>query len=321
MIKIKKKMVLILGIVIVILTILAIFLIQKSNNNTYPKEPIKFSSLSTTQEDINIESIKMPQKEDISIYTVQPSDKDTLINTMVKNMGIIFEDKNIKGIDPKIWNNGKDILRYYVVTETLEFQLKNSVKLEETDNVLKEFFYEYLGISYDFKITDERITVEGTKRIYGSRLVGGTPLEIGYGYEYSDYLEFDKKGNIIGGAILLTDFKKEDISVPTVSDQYIREMINKDAYPKEVYLNTSILTQSIKLNYLDDAWGEIEKSASNCKGKDIEVVFLFKEKNQKYLLPVYKISGDCEVKYKNVGYNVPSVFYALAADPKYIVKE
>lgn len=321
MIKVKKKVILILGIVIVILTVLAIILIQKGINNDYPKEPIKFSTLLATEEDINIDKMKMPKKEDVSLYTVRPSDEDTLINMMVQNMGITFAEKDIKGVDPKIWNNGKDILRYYTVTDTLVFQLKNSVKLEETDNVLKEFFYEYLGISYNFEITDERITVNGTKKIYGRRLIGGIPLEIGYGYEYSDYLEFDKKGNIISGSVLLTDFKKEDLFVPTVSDQYIREMINKDAYPKEVYLNTSILTESINLNYLDDAWGDIEKSASNCKGTDVETVFICKDKTQKYLIPVYKISGDCEVEYKDVQYNIPSVFYALAADPKYIVKD
>lgn len=323
MIKIKKKTVLIVTLVtiVIVLLLIILFLFRRNNESKYPQEPVEFTSLSQSSLDLDISGLRNIKSKDLLLYSTITSDGETTVREIMDKMGISFLDKDITGIDPKEWDNGKDIFRYYGITDTLVFQLRNGIKFEETENELESFFEEYLNVKYSFDIVDEKTTNSGGLRIYGRRLIGEIALEVGYGDEYSDYLEFNNSGYLIGGQILLTDFNSEGVSLPTVSEKYLKEMVNSDVYPKETYLNTSILTQSIDLNYLDDAWGEIEDSANNCEGSEQEVVFIYKNTKQKYLIPIYKISGDCEVEYKDVIYNVPSTFYVLAADPKYIVKE
>ncbi len=323
MIKIKKKTLLIVSllIVVVILTLISIFLLKKNSEAKYPTQPVKFTSLSQSKMDIDIEKLNNLEVKDIPLFSNEPSSGENLVKEIISQMGISFLDKDIEGIDPKVWDNGKDVFRYYGVTDTLLFQLRNGINVEETDNILEEFFNRYLDVSYNFEIVEERTTPNGGVKIYGRRLVEEIPVEIGFGDEYSDYLEFNKSGYLIGGQILLTNFINENVYLPTISEKYLKEVINKDVYPKEVYLNTSVLTQSIDLNYLDDAWGEIENSADNCKANEQEIVFIYKNTKQKYLIPIYKIFGECEVEYKEVVYSVPSSFYVLAADPEYIVMD
>ena len=311
----------ILATIVIVLVVVSILLITKQKESKYPQEPIKFSSLSVTTKDINIDKLKNMESKDIPLYSVMPSDGDINIDEIIQEIGISFLSKDITGTDPKIWSNGEDIFRYYAFTDTLVFQLKDGIEFEKTDSVLKDFFRRYLGVTYDFDIVEEKTTSTGGVRIYGRRQVENIPIEIGFGDEYSDYLEFNKSGNLIGGQILLTEFQNEEAYVPTVSNRYLKEVINKDVYPKEMYLNTSILSSSIDLYYLDDAWGDIEESGDNCNGSEQEIVFLYKNIDQKYLIPIYKISGNCEVKYKENSYNVPSTFYVLAGDPEYIVRE
>lgn len=321
--KIKKKtfLIIILSTVIVILTVISILLITKQKESKYPQEPVKFSSLSETTKGVDINQLKEIQSEDISLYSAIPSDGNITADGIIRGMGISFIDRNITGIDPKIWDNGKDFFRYYGVTDTLIFQLRNGIEFEKTDNVFEEFFRRYLGVIYNFDIVEEKTTSNGGVRIYGRRLLEDIPIEIGFGDEYTDYLEFNKSGYLIAGQILLTEFQNEGVYIPTVSNKYLREVINKEVYPKEVYLNTSVLSNNIDLYYLDDAWGDIVDSADNCNGNEQEIVFIYKNTKQKYLIPIYKILGSCEVVHEDNEYSVPAIFYTLAADPEYITRD
>ena len=321
--KIKRKtlIIIILAIIVIILTVVSILLITKQNESKYPGNPVTFSSLSETSKDVDVKQLGDIKSKNISLYSTIPSNGSITADEIIKGMGISFLDRDIRGTDPKIWDNGKDFFRYYGITNTLIFQLGNGIKFEKTDTVFDEFFNKYLGVIYDFDIVEEENTSSGGIKIYGRRVIEDIPIEIGFGDEYTDYLEFNKNGYLIAGKILLSEFQNEGVYIPTVSNSYLKDLINNDIYPKEIYLKTSILSNSIELNYLDDAWGDIVDSANNCQGTEQEIVFIYKNVKQKYLVPIFKISGDCEVEYEDTIYNVPSTFYVLAADPKYIVKE
>lgn len=321
MVKINKKTIIILSILIILLSLVFIFILKKDHTKNYPEEPIEFSSLSETTLDVDISSIKDFRKEDISVYSVVSEYKEELINTIILNLGLSFSEKEITLGDPTIWNDRSNSIYYYKVTDILVFKLKDGIDIGNSENSIETFFAKYIDIEYEFDIVEEEKTNTGGERIYGRRLLDEIPIEIGYGYEYSDYLEFNKNGYLIGGQILLTEFTKEDLNIPFVSDKYLQEVINKDVYPKEAYINTSVLTSVLDINYLDDAWGEIEDSASNCIGNKQETIFIFKKSNQKYLLPIFKITGTCEVEYEDNIYSVPTTFYTLAADPEYITRD
>lgn len=298
-----------------------VFLLKKGNNSNYPESPLEFSSLLESSLDVDISKIDDFRKEDIPVYSVVSEDKEESINEIILNMGLSFSEKDITQGDPTIWNDKKNTFEYYKVTDTLVFELGDRLSLEDGENIIETFFSRYVGLEYEIEVVKVDKTNTGGEKYYARRVVGGIPIEIGYGYEYSDYLEFDKNGYLIGGQILLTKFTKEDISIPFVSDKDLREMINKEGYPKEAYINTSILTSVLDINYIDDAWGEIEDSASDCVGDTQETVFIYNKSNQKYLLPIFKISGICEVEYEDSSYSVPATFYTLGADPQYVIRK
>lgn len=315
----KKSVMIILIIAVLVITALLLFFLSKESNSKYPEEPLRMKSLGKSTLALDISQVKEIKNEDIPIYYINKENHSSDVEDLIDEMSITLVQEPILNTNYIKWSKNGNSLTYDLLRDSIEFQFSTGIPMSIEDNVFSSFYKRYLNLDYSFEILSTDKNKENETTYYGKRLLGEIPLEYGYDYNYSDVLKLNSKGYLIGGELLLAEIEKKELFLPLISKDDLLKYINIEGYPKEHYLNTSVLTGTLEINYLDDAWGEIEKSASNCIADDFEVIFLYKNSDQGYLLPVYQFSSYCDVEYETKSYSVPATFYVNAVDPEYIV--
>ncbi len=314
MIRINKKLliILIIGLLFILLTI---FL--SSPKEQYPEEPLPIKNLGSSEEEIDVSTINI-QEEERDLLFVKPKVHIALVQEMIDSLGWSLKKEEYKNSRLVTWSDGKNTFKYNENNDTLLFTISKRIQIEEGLEGFSQIFNEYLGINYEFRFEREEESGTGITRYYASRMIGDFPLQFGGYFGYSDYLAFDKNGNLVGGELLLVEVEEGEGKIPLIKKEDLIRYVNQSGYPKESYVETTVLYSTIDLSYLDDAWEDIEDSVSNCKASSYEEIFLFKDSSQGYLFPVFKISSNCDVEYKNQTYSVPATFYLNAVDPMYI---
>lgn len=316
----RKKKIIILGIAIVLLIVILIIIFSSSPSGTkYPKEPLEVNSLGKSSLSLDINQMEGFSNEDTKLFLIKKENHSSLVESCISSMNMPLKKQSVIQEGITIWSDGKSQFEYSSLLDRISFVLPSGFIFDVGDNPIESFFYKYFDIDFDFIISNTEKNTTGGLTYYGTRVIKGIPLEIGYGYEYSDFLKFDKNGKLVGGQLLLSNFDESDFYLPLIPEKYLKRVSNLAVYPKESYIDTSILASTLDINYLDDAWGYIEKSASNCVGNKQELIYLFKDSNQKFLLPTFKVKANCDVQYKKETYSVPSLFYLNAVDPEYVV--
>ena len=131
----------------------------------------------------------------------------------------------------------------------------------------------------------------------------------------------DSWGYIQGGSIVLISIEEQEYKLPVIDVNYLSSVINEDVYPKEIISDLSGIYETLDLPYLSDEWVNIENSLNNCEVVGGEIIYLYSDASQNYLLPVYKLESFCEVTYEDSEYSVPATVYTNAVSPEYISAE
>ncbi len=315
----KKSVILVLIIVVLFVILLALFFLSSKSESKYPKEPLKMQSLGKSELLLDISQVKEINKEDIHIYYINKENHSSNVENLIDEMSLTLLPEPILNSNYIKWSKNGNSLTYDLIKDSIEFQFSTGIPMSIEDNVFSSFYQNYFNLDYSFEILSTDTNTKNETTYYGKRLLEEIPLEYGYDYNYSDVLKFNSSGYLIGGELLLAEIEKKDLFLPLIAKEELLKYINIKGYPKEHYLNSSVLTSTLEINYLDDAWGKIEKSASNCEADGYEVVFLYKNSDQGYLFPVYQFSSYCDVEYEKKSYSVPATFYVNAVEPEYLV--
>lgn len=288
---------------------------------TYPKDPVEQTSLYNTTQTINF-SNKDLESTDYPLLGIS----NTVILENVEKFVIQLDPKMKKtsSVAGKFykWENKENYVIYELEKNTVLFSLTNGITWNEADissYTFKSFLKQYLGKDWDYKMSLNEKDYDGFTVYYANRLFKTYPIQTSEYRGETDYLAF-KNGKIMHGKILVTEFLDTEITFPLLNAKNLKKYINLDNYPKEIYPNYSTLADSVlkEVNYLSDDFEKVTDSISSCAGDAVEVVYLYKNFNQESLTPVYKISLQCEVTYKNTKYTIPAIGYVNAVDPKYI---
>ena len=288
---------------------------------TYPKDPVEQTSLYTTSQKINFDN-KDLESTDYPLLEVS--------NT------VILEDvgKFATQLDPKMkqtssvvgkfykWENKDNYVIYELEQNTVLFSLSNGITWNEADissYTFKSFIKQYFGKDWEYKVSLNDKDYDGFTVYYANRLFKDLLIQTNEYNGETDYLAF-KYGKIMHGKILVTEFVDTEKTLPLLNARSLQKYINLENYPKEIYPNYSTLGNTVlkEVNYLSDDFEKIPKTVNNCFGDSTEIVYLYKNFDQEYLTPVYKIDLQCQITYKETKYNIPAVGYVNAVDPKYI---
>ena len=317
----KNKKILFLIILISLIVVIAVivYIIIKSNKS--PKiitETISLNSLGTSALSVEIpENVEINQEYSF-VYIVKEGFLNEQIEKLIKDLNLDLELAEYFDTNYMEWEDGENKFGYDSITNVLTFELAEPIFLGEKKEAFKTIFLKYFDESYDFTISKIDKINNDLTNYYAKRVLEDTPLERGFGYEYTDILRLDGNGYVRGGSLLLTEFEKKEGVLPIVTAEELIEYINLDLYPKESYVYASHIMDTIGLSYLDPRWEEIHNSASNCKSGKIELIYLYKSVNQGYLYPIFKILANCDVEFETEVYTVPAVFYVNAIQPDYV---
>lgn len=288
---------------------------------TYPKEPVKQTSLYTTSQKIDLDNKEL-ESADYPLLGVS----NTVILENVEKFAIQLDPKmkNTSSVIGKFykWENKENYVIYELEQNTVLFSLSNGITWDEadiSDYTFKSFAKQYFGKDWEYKMSFDEKDYDGFAVYYANRLFNNHLIQTNEYNGETDFLAF-KDGKIMHGKVFVTEFFDTEKTLPLLNSRGLQKYINLDNYPKEIYPNYSTLADSVlkEVNYLSDDFEEIATSVDNCAGDTVEVVYLYKNFNQETLTPVYKIALQCEVTYKNTKYTIPAIGYVNAVDPKYI---
>lgn len=315
----KKTALIVLGIFIGILVVVLAFVLLSGMKKKYPEDPVKMKNLGSSNQQVEISSLDIQiEEKDLPLYSVQPKIHINQVEEMIDRMGLSLQRKDIVKDSYIEWSDGENTFVYDSVLDSVSFQLTRRISLERGEDSFSTAFKRYFDLEYQFKLVRERKNLDGGITYYGSRLLDNMPMQYGANYEYTDILSFNTQGNLESGKLLLAEIEKYDFYIPLINKKELNEYINTRGYPKEHYIDTSVLADILDLDYLDDEWSRIENTLDDCRARTLETVFLYKTSNQGYLLPVFKILSNCKVVASGSEYTVPATFYVNAVDPRYV---
>jgi hypothetical protein len=318
----KKTAIVILLVFVSLLSILLLFVFIQMNSKNYPEEPLLMKSMGSSDKNLDISGLKRENKvKEIPVFYIEPKIQIDLVEKMIDEMGlslnrnVIVENMYIE------WSDEDNSFTYNALLGTVSFELTRRITLERGEKAFTNIFKRYLGKDYTFNLVKENRFPDGSTVYYASRIVEeDLPIEFAAAYEYSDFLIFNQGGYLQAGQLLLINIDKYDLYLPLISQSDLEKYVNTRIYPKDHVVDTSILGDTLDLDYIADEWSEIEDSIFDCKAIDQTLILLFSNTDQGYLLPAFKVSSTCKTIYEDNEYSVPAIFYLNAADPSYITR-
>ncbi len=319
----NKNKIIILIIAVAIIGSALFFLFFNKEKTKYPEQPIEQKSLTTTDQDINLDKTDIDNDEDYPLWQISNSVKLSSVEKMIA--GLSSEFKLIDSLEGEFyrWSNENDEIIYDLEKNYLIFSYAEGIPLDEveiTNNSFSNFVKKYFDQKWQYTVFKNEKEVNGETIYYAKRVLENeSEVEVREHNQQTDYLAL-KDGEIIYGKILLTNFIESEISVPLISNEDLNKYLNTADYPKEIYPQYGGIRESVlnEVDYLSEEFEELDKTLDNCKSTSSEVIYLYKSFDQQLLTPVYKLEVQCEVTYKEQQYSVPAIAYVNAVDPEYL---
>jgi len=318
----KTKTILLISFILLFVGVcVGVYFILARTPKPYPKNPINQKSLQYNSQEITLTGDNIDSK-DYPLYAVSNIVMLKEVESFVSQLDPNFKKVTAEeGVNYK-WTNKNDSVIYKLNQNFVMFTVEKGIPWDEADIssfTFTSFVKKYFGKNWDFKISQHETIANGSTIYYANRILGGSIVETNEYKAETDYLMFSN-GKIIGGKFLLTEFVDTEIMLPLTELNELKKYINLQTYPKEIYPNYSTLGDSVlkEISYLSDDFEKVTSSIDNCVGDTANVVYLYKNFSQETLTPVYKISLQCEVTYKNTRYTIPAIAYVNAIDPEYI---
>ena len=319
----NKNKTIILIIAVAIIASAIFFLFFNKEKIKYPKQPIEQKSLTTTDQNINLDKTDIDNDGDYSLWQISNSLKLSSVEKMVAELSNEFNLIDSLEGDFYQWSNGNDEVIYDLGKNYLIFSYAEGIPLDEaeiTGNSFSNFVKKYFDQKWQYTVFKNEKGNNGETIYYAKRVLEDEfEVEIREHNQQTDSLAL-KDGKIIYGKILLTNFVESEISVPLISNEDLNKYLNTAEYPKEIYPQYGGIRESVlnEVDYLSEEFEELSETLDNCKSTSSEVIYLYKSFEQKLLTPIYKLEVQCEVTYKEQQYSIPAIAYVNAVDPEYL---
>ena len=323
----EKKQKLIIGIVggclVIIVTLMISVLTKKDKTDEYPSKTVSIESVKTDDTELNIKNgINVSNEKNYHYYKLSPV--DTSIQTFMSKLGIDLKKQDVQSEYLSLWSTGESYVSFDSSNNYLQFSLEDpiAVRYDLTNNIgIEKWMKDIFEVDQKYEILESYDNGE-SQYIYGNILLENIKVEFkGRDDKATILLILDNWGYLKGGSIVLFGTIEEEYSLPSIDIETLSSVINDAIYPKEVFPDVSGLYDSIDLPYISQEWRDIENSADSCEIVDGEIVYLYSDSFQSYLLPVYKLDAFCEVYYEEESYSVPAIVYTNAVSPEYISSE
>lgn len=318
----KTKTILLISFILLFVGVcVGVYFILTRTPKSYPRDPINQKSLLYNSQDITLTEDNIDSK-DYPLYAVSNIVMLKEVESFVSQLDPNFKKVTVEeGLNYK-WTNKNDSVIYKLNQNIVMFSFEKGIPWDEADIssfTFISFAKKYFGKDWDFKISQQETIANGSTVYYANRILDGSIVETNEYKAETDYLMFSN-GKIVGGKFLLTEFVDTEIMLPLIKLNELKKYINLQTYPKEIYPNYSTLGNSVlkEISYLSDDFEKVTSSVDNCVGDTANIVYLYKNFNQETLTPVFKISLQCEVTYKQTKYAIPATGYVNAIDPEYI---
>lgn len=320
----KKKIILIVIGILLIVSLVALYFVLQSKNNTYTKEPISQESLGTINENISLSKTKI-EKSDGILYTVSKTVMLDKVTAFAKTLSPkLIQTINETGSYYE-WRNGDDYVIYELEQNTVIFALKQGITWNEASingYSFTQFVNQYFNKNWTYSNPISEKQPSGETIYYAKRMLEGLNVEMVLNKQSTDYLA-TKNGKIVYGKILLTEFLKSEEKLPLISSTDLDKYINMEGYPKEIYPEYGPIQNTIlsSVDYKSEDFEKIIKTLSDCKSTSFSIVYLYKSLEQGSMTPVYKLELQCNIEYKDIQYTIPAIGYVNAIDPQYVSTE
>lgn len=320
----KKKRNIIIALAIVLIGVLIAFVFSLINSNKttkrYPEEIIEQQSISTSKQEIELkETFEGTERE---IYATSNATQLENIQTMITDLNLNIKEESSEEGAYYIWTGDNWSFMYELDQNYLIFNIEEGIetgKAALNSNSFSNFVNKYFSLEFEYTVFESAKRENGETISYAKRKIGEDNLETKLHNKYTDYLAL-KDGKIVYGKILLTQFKETDILTPLITSESLKEIINLDGYPKEVYPDFSVLQSNVlqEIDYKEEAFEEVAESLKECQSSSMEIVYLYRSMEDIYLTPVYKILTECIVEHENDEFSIPATMYVNAIDPQYV---
>ncbi len=320
----NKKVVLIAFLLfIVVIGLVLFFLLREEETTEYPEKPVLLNNIGTS--DIGIEFEKEIELDSENYPLYETKSINTSIQTFMSSIGIDYAREETLDDNQEKWSAENSFVSFDKTTSYLQFSFESPVNSSSdltTSSGISSWMEEHFGMEKEYEIVNMESQDNGDTYVYADMKLGDIKLEFkGRDDKSSLFLILNDSGDILGGAILLLEFAESKYTVPVIDAEELSLYINNELYPKDIVPDFSGIYNSIGLSYLSNDWIEIKENLDNCSIISGEIIYLYADDSQKYVLPVYKLESVCEVTYNTEIYSVPSVVYTNAVDPDYVSTE
>lgn len=335
----KKKQILILGAILLLITILLlIFVIFKKDKTEYISDTVDIQIIDSSDKKILLnleETYEIPDY--LPIYTVSATTPISTVESFVGQTGISFDQEVTSTETGYSWYKEQQRKIFFnIKNNTVEFSLEGNEKFQFTSaNSINTFMKEYFNINAEYQLitSQKRYLTEDwdpnsendtdnnryVTSYYYNRLIEGYPIITRKYQNYTEAITI-KNNYITNGDVFLPTFEKYG-EVPLIKEKELDNYLNLDVYPREIQADYSQLQAenlSAFTNYYEIDWGSLDESLTNCTASSMDIVYIYENMNQEYLLPIFRLDMSCELEYESRIYYIPAVAYVNAIDPEYI---
>jgi hypothetical protein len=328
--KIKKSLLFV--IIIVILAIIGLivwYTLQTEEPTMTVNSPIVPSTKSV---EVNAGiSLTNPSGNSISLYLINYDEIEANLGRLTT---FFDEDFNLES-DEELFSvyksaSGISIL-FDKVSAVASFSLETPMSLgfdqftpnEESSNVFINILKEIKG-GNSYRLVDYS-SLGGAYELEYSLVLDNILIEMGPTQAYSDMFKLDSNDNLVSGKINLASYTK-DVSVSLLSTTQVGNLLDRSQAIYEFtelavpdYSNAISGSSAIPYDNTEaNITTPVVYQTDSCVAQKMTLIYLYKQWDQNYLLPTYKIDclGSDTVDEKVV--EVPVIVYTSAIDSKYL---
>jgi hypothetical protein len=325
----KNRDVIIIGIIVILILAISIMSLSREEEEPLSKFESPFSSDQSFGEgwgSIDLTTtIGGSERSSLPVYSAQPYDIEDVYDIVV-SLGMGDENPQHSENEPYYsWSRGEEFVRYNEDTGDLVVNAE-AIPLDEDMDVsfssqnAEQYFRAFVETYLDSKV-DTSTSVQTNGSFFdatGVWQLGGYPVVLKNGQDYSVLASFDRNGNLVSLYASLIRFRQENSSANIIDLDELRSYVLLDTYPKEAYADIIVSGAECAEDCDPYGWDSID----NVEGvviQEADIVYFYSQKAGSSVLPVYRLTGEGMSTEDSTTQRVSIVIYANAVDPAQII--
>lgn len=330
----NKQLALIVALLIVFFVLIVSALIpeRKGSGVALIEQPLYFyKSKRVVLEEDAYEQVKHPRRG-LEIYKIKEINQNIKVEGIISLLNITAPEKDVfaNNLVYEWKNKSGDSVMYDIKTQQVVITLENRKDIfpeivSPSDSQLKEllptFVKRYVNSKYEYY--DVNIRRIGTETIVeGRRKIGDYPLQRPGIEKYYDYITLDDRFHLKSASILMVEVEDEIADkLKIIKPDEINSIASNDNYPREI---NQAYPEGLKQEISDKEFSESDNfgfeipKVTSMRMNTLEIVYLYSTVDQKFITPVYSMSGTGNIIVEGSTYEVRTHVNLSAIDPNYV---